>query len=157
PNLAEAILGLGMCQLHMDHPEEALSSFDECLKTKPNYDNALYGKAVALQLLGQRDEAFDIYVKLLATHAANVELLTNLIGLSIERGEDAKVREYSEKLLRVRPGARAALEGLTAAAIARGDFKTAAQHGAQLVKAAGKSYEAWFNLGLAYQKTNRME
>ncbi|HEV3082459.1 MAG TPA: tetratricopeptide repeat protein, partial [Gemmataceae bacterium] len=57
PNLAEATLGLGMCQLHLNRPEEALASFEECLKTKPAYDNALYGKPVALQLLGHRDEA----------------------------------------------------------------------------------------------------
>jgi tetratricopeptide (TPR) repeat protein len=46
---------------------------------------------------------------------------------------------------------------LVAAAIARGDFKTAAQQGAQLVKIAPDSFEAWFNLGIAYQKTNRLE
>ena len=157
PNLAEATLGLGICQLHLQHPEEALGAFEECLKLKPAYENALYGKAVALQLLGRLEEAWELYTKLLPSNGGNAELLTNMIGLALGKSEDVKVREYSEKLLKVRPGAKAALEGLTAAAIARGDFKTAATHAAQLAKAAPKSYEAWFNLGVAYQKTNRME
>ena len=92
-----------------NHPEEALAAFEECLKAKPGYDKALYGKAVALQLLGRTDEAMQFYVKLLPANGANAELLTNMIGLALKLGDDAKVREYCEKLLRVRPGARAAL------------------------------------------------
>jgi tetratricopeptide (TPR) repeat protein len=46
---------------------------------------------------------------------------------------------------------------MIASAMARGDYKSAAQLGAQLVKTASSSFEAWFNLGVAYQKTNRLE
>ncbi len=72
--------------------------------------------------------------KLLPTNGANAELLTNMIGLALELGDDDKVREYSEKLLRVKPGSRVGPGRIIAAAMARGDFKTAAQQGAQLVK-----------------------
>src|SRR5580698_10375060 len=33
--LAEAILGVGVCELHCNHPEAALVAFEECLKAHP--------------------------------------------------------------------------------------------------------------------------
>src|SRR5258708_37247802 len=96
-----------------------------------------------------------LYLKLLPANGSNADLLTNVIGLTLARGEDAKTREYCEKLLRLRPRARAALEGLISAPIARRAHKTAAQQGAQLVNVATESFKASFILGVAYHKTNR--
>jgi len=87
----------------------------------------------------------------------NQELLANLIALSLAVGDEASAREFSETLLRLRPQARAGLEGLVASALARSDYKTAAQHGAKLVETAHDSYEAWFLLGLACQKLDRLD
>ncbi len=79
----------------------------------------------------------EVYQKLLPNNSTDAELLTNMIGAGAELGENNdKVREYSEKLLRVRPNAQAGLAGMIAAAMARGDYKSAAQQGAQLVKIA---------------------
>lgn len=46
---------------------------------------------------------------------------------------------------------------MAAAALARGDYSGAVQHCSQLVKVAADSYQGWFNLGVAYQKTGRLE
>ncbi len=74
------------------------------------------------------------------------------------RGEHDKAREYSEKLLRLRPNAQAGLAGMICGC-----------HGARRLQIGGParraigeeplpdSFEAWFNLGVAYQKTNRLE
>ena len=99
----------------------------------------------------------EFYHKLLPDNSTDAELVTNMIRLALARGEHDQAREYSEKLLRLRPNAQAGLAGMIAAAMARGDYKSAAQLGAQLVKTASSSFEAWFNLGVAYQKTNRLE
>ncbi len=99
----------------------------------------------------------EAYETLLPNNSNDAELITNMIGAAVALGQNEKVRDYSEKLLRVRPNAQAGLAGMISAAMARGDFKSAAQQGAQLVKVAGKSFEGWFNLGVAYQKTNRLE
>ena len=155
--LVEAGLGIAVCQLHEKRVEEALSSFESVLAEKPGYDKSEYGKAVALHLLGRDDEALQSYLRVLPGNGNNAELLNNLVGLSIKRGDDTKAKEYCEKLLKVRPGARTAFEGQVASAIARGDFKAAAQHGAQLTRIAPESFEAWFNVGIADQKTNRIE
>ena len=157
PKLTEAILGVGVSELHCKRPESALAAFEECLKAQPGNSRALYGKAVALHLLGRTEEAMEFYQKLLPNNSTDAELVTNMIRLALARGEHDKAREYSEKLLRLRPNAQAGLAGMIAAAMARGDYKSAAQLGAQLVKTASSSFEAWFNLGVAYQKTNRLE
>ena len=112
---------------------------------------------MALHQLGKLDEAAEIYRKLLPSNASSAELLVNLITLSMARKDDAKTKEYSERMLKIRPQSRQALEGLTAVALSRGDFSGAVQHCSALVKIAADSYEAWFNLGLAYQKTGRMD
>ncbi len=54
----------------------------------------------------------------------------------------SKFASTAKNCLKVRPVQRPAWRGLTAAAIARGDFKAAATHAAQLAKAAPKSYES---------------
>jgi len=60
PKLIEATLGSGICQLQIGRPEKALGAFEFCLMSKPGYDKALYGQAVALQLLGRDDDALQV-------------------------------------------------------------------------------------------------
>ena len=157
PKLTEALLGVGVCQLHEGKAADALASFETVLAVKQGYDKAEYGKAVALHLLGRDEEAMQGYLRVLPGNGNNAELLTSLIGLAIKKGDDTKAKEYCDKLLKVRPGARIAFEGQVAAAIGKNDYKAAAQQGAQLTRIAPESFEAWFNLGIAYQKTNRVE
>ena len=49
------------------------------------------------------------------------------------------------------------LEGLAAVALSHGDYTAAVQYYSRLVNVAPDVYEAWFNLGIAYQKTGRLE
>ena len=88
---------------------------------------------MALHLLGRTDEAMELYNKLLPDNSTDAELITNIIRVALDRGEHEKAREYSEKLLKLRPNAQAGLAGMIAAAMAReATYKSAAQLGAQL-------------------------
>ncbi|MBV9771718.1 MAG: tetratricopeptide repeat protein, partial [Bryobacterales bacterium] len=163
PNLVEARLGVGICELHCNRAEAALASFEAGLRAQPDNTKALYGKAVALHLMGRNGEtgrtgeAMELYEKLLPENSSDAELLTNLIGVALAQMQYEKVRGFSDKLLELSPTAEAGLAGTVAAAMAAGDYKAAAHAGAQLVKTAGTSFEAWFNLGVALQKTNRLD
>jgi tetratricopeptide (TPR) repeat protein len=157
PKLTEAIVGVGVSELHCNKPEAALAAFEAALKSQSGHSRAQYGKAIAMHLLGRTQEAQEVYQKLLPDNSTDAELLTNMIRLALARAEHDKAREYSEKLLKLRPNAQAGLTGMIAAAMARNDYKSAAQLGAQLVKTASSSFEAWFNLGVAYQRTSRLE
>ena len=156
-DLWQAHVGRGLCLLQAGQNEPALESFHHALRQQPDHDRALFGKAVALHTLGRLDEAGEIYRKLLPGNASSEELLMNLIALAAARHEDQKIREYSERLLKIHPQCRAALESLSALALARGDYNAAVQHGSLLTKVAADSYEAWFNLGLAYHKVGRLD
>lgn len=157
PGLWQSTLGAAVCCLHLERHEAALAAFDACLAARPDCEKAEFGKAVALQSLGRVDEAQELYRKLLPNNANNPELLGNLVALSAARKDSARLREYSDRLLKLRPQSKVALEGLVAASLARGDFKSAAQYGSQLVKVASDSWEAWYNFGYASHKLSRLE
>ena len=78
-----------------------------------------------------------------------------LIGMSKEDFD--MVREYSERLLELRPESTVALEGLAAWACAAGDHALTAKFCTLLVSAVPGHFEGWFNLALAHQKSGRWE
>lgn len=66
--------------------QTALEIFDDLYKKKPHDTRIIMGRAVALQKLGQTDEALAAYQGVLADDPKNVEALTNMLGLI--RGQD---------------------------------------------------------------------
>ena len=125
PQLWQSSLGLGVCRLETGHPQAAFDAFQACLEQHPQSDKALFGRAVALQQLGRLEESHDAYRKILPDNPNNPEILNNLVALSVARKDHSRLREYADRLLKVRPQSRAALEGLVAASFGRGDFKSA--------------------------------
>ena len=83
--------------------------------------------------------------------------MTNLIGIGLAKNDEGIVRECAERLLELRPDSPAALEGLAASAFASLDYQTAAAYCAKLVESSPAQYERWFNLGVAYQRTQRID
>ena len=60
--------------------EDALACFEAC--TDPR---AIFGRAVALQLLGRLDEAEAVYETVLTAQPGHEEILATLIALNVER------------------------------------------------------------------------
>ena len=54
PERIEAQLGLAVSLLHVDKAEAAAERFERVLASQPDDPTALFGKAVTLQLRGQR-------------------------------------------------------------------------------------------------------
>jgi len=157
PQLLAARIGLGSCLLHLDQPDAALHEFVWCTEKEPTEERALTGAGAALHSLGKYDEAFDLYVRVLRSYPHDPGLLGNLIAVSAARQDERRLRDYAETLLKMKPGARLALEGLITAAFLRNNYDVAAYYGAQYVKAFPDSYEGWFNHGVALQKTGQIE
>lgn len=148
PHRDDVRLSLGACLLHMDRPEEALAHFDRCRPDAAN-QRALFGRAVALQMLGRRNEAEAAYRRLLASDPKSEEALTNLIALYAEARDLENIRRCASRLLEVSPESVSALQGLAAAALARHEYESAFRYCSRIVERAPDCVEAWHNLRFA--------
>jgi tetratricopeptide (TPR) repeat protein len=127
PHRDEVRLQLADCFLRLKRFEAALACFDECW-AEGSRRRALFGKAVALQLLRRLDEAEKLYERLLTIDPAAEEALSNLIAMSMEVFELARVQTYSQRLLEINSHSTVALQGLALAAIERLDYTAAARY-----------------------------
>ena len=126
-NHTDAHLGLGICHLRMEDPKSALFSFERCLELAPEHEDALFGKAASLQSLGHGPEASALYQKILERNPESEESLSNLVLIGLTKEDFDMVREYSERLLEMRPESTVALEGMSAWACAAGDHALTAK------------------------------
>ena len=106
---------------------------------------------------GQADEAVDLYEQILDHNPESEEALSNLILIGMAEDDFEMVREFSERLLELRPESTVALEGLATWASAASDHALTAKFCTLLVSAVPGHFEGWFNLGLAYQKSDRWQ
>ena len=137
----------------MEDPKSALASFERCLELSPDHEDALFGKAVAMQSLGHPDEASQIYQRILKRNPESEESLSNLILIGMSKQDFDMVREHSERLLELHPESTVALEGLASWASSAGEHGLTAKFCTLLVSAVPGHFEGWFNLALAHQKS----
>jgi FimV-like protein len=156
PTRAEAYMVKGICLLHLKRPEDALESFGKCLEKSPSLEGALLGKGVALQLSWEFDEAVEVYEEILRRNPNCDEAASNLIALGMQRKDYGLVRRHAQLLLARDGSAQAALEGLSTAAFAEGNYEESAGHYCRLVELYPRNYDYWFNLGVTYQKMGKL-
>jgi tetratricopeptide (TPR) repeat protein len=145
-----ARLGLGASLLYLNRLDDALASFLQCSDALQG--PALFGKAVALQLLHRFGEAENAYEILLASDPSSEETLSNLIALSIEINDLDRVRDYSQRLLKISPQSPAALQGLATVALDRQDHHAAARYCDRIVQLMPDCLEGWHNLLVALDR-----
>jgi tetratricopeptide (TPR) repeat protein len=131
-------LELGDCLLRLNRLEQALNCFDQCWSDGAQRQ-AVFGKAVALQLLRRFDEAEIAYERVLALDGKAEEALANLIAMNMENFDLERVLRYSRRLVQINPRSIPGLQGLTLVALERGDMETAARHFATLAENAPES------------------
>ncbi len=102
--------------------------FDQCVQQRPDDEQALFGKAVALQLLGELDQARSLYEEILGVNPDSGNALKNLLTLGIKTGDDSPIQKYAERLLATDPEALPALSGLASRAFRAGEFEEAADY-----------------------------
>jgi tetratricopeptide (TPR) repeat protein len=158
PAREQARLALGACLLKMKHPQEALEEFEQIRRDR---GKALFGKAVALHLLGRTREAAKTYEELLTMQPDSEEALANWIALSVEACDFEQVQTLAERLLAKAPRSKVALQGLAAVALERGDRYAAASYQDQFLESTPvetppaetppDDVAAWHNLRIAIE------
>ncbi len=87
---------------------------------------SVFGRAVALHMLGRFDEAQAEYEDVLAVDPNHQETLSNLVAMNVERFHLELVERYSRRLLAIVPKSQIALQGLIVVAVERRDMDLAA-------------------------------
>jgi Flp pilus assembly protein TadD len=80
-NETDSRLTAARLALGQGHYQAALELFDDLYRRNPRDIRISMGRAVALQKLGQTDEAMTAYQAALRTDPHNIEALTNMLGL----------------------------------------------------------------------------
>jgi tetratricopeptide (TPR) repeat protein len=149
PQLEAGRIGLGACLLKLNRIEDALGVFQQC---DDSSGPALFGKGVALQLLGRFDEAAGVYEVLLESEPNSEETLANLIAMSSATRDLEHMREYSQNLLNLAPQSAVALQGLATVALERRDNHQAAKYCDRIVEVSPDCLEGWHNLRIALDR-----
>ena len=107
--------------------EEALLVFSETQDLA-----AVFGRGVALHLLGRFDEAETCYQRVLASDPKHEEAITNLIAMNVERFDLVRTEAYARQLLSIRPDSPVALQALVVVSVERREYDAAAKSFARL-------------------------
>jgi tetratricopeptide (TPR) repeat protein len=131
---------LGDCLLRLGRHEDALLCFDQCWSDHSRRQ-ALFGKAVALQLLRRFDEAEAHYERLLLLDPKAEEALSNMIAMCLEMFDLEKVSRYARHLFALNVRSAPALKGLAVVALERQEYERAARYILQLRDAESHTLE----------------
>ena len=148
PHRDQARLGLASTLLYLNRPEEALTNLDLCWSDSARV-RAVFGKAVALQLMGRFQEAQAVYDRLLTSERHSEEILANLITMNLETRDFGAARRYACQLLDVAPKSILAMQAMATIALAEGHYMVAIRYCGQIVELAPECVEAWHNLQFA--------
>lgn len=153
PQSGEGWAGLGQARLALGSPSAALRAFDESLRLLPSYEAALRGKAETMGIL-ERDSVDSMLNLWQATRPDPPAQEPDALAPEAEAADDGGEDGDAGDILSMVEAALAPLEeGLAAAALAVGDWRSVVRHCRRLVEARPTHFEAWYNLGIAYQQT----
>lgn len=155
PERFEIWFVLGVCLLGERRGEEACACFERVLRLRAEYVPAMFGHAVALQLMREYRRALAIYGRLLEARPDSVQLLSNALAARIAVKDDAAACELARRILVVDREHSGALAALASAAIERGDFTEASRWCSSLAEAVPGAPGNWLNFAVCLERSER--
>jgi len=149
-----AQLAAARAALKQGRTSSALQMFNELQATYPRDSRILMGRALAMQRLGQGDEALVAYEQVLDNDPKNLEALTNMLGLLKQSNPDLAISKLTE-LRETYPYNAEITAQLGVAMAAKGDFEPALKYldMADAIK-PGSAY-VLYNRGVLLDKMGR--
>jgi predicted Zn-dependent protease len=80
-----------------------------------------------------------------------------MVALCIARQDNDSANEFAQRLLRLQPQSKNALQALTTLALRAGDATAAIDYCTRLLKVDPNSFEGWFNLRFAQENLRPAE
>lgn len=156
PRNLDILTALGTVAVRQNRALEALAAFEAATALEGDAEQALFGRAVSLQLVGWLAEAEEAFQRFLDRVPQCDDALVNLLTVAQAQGRKEVIIDVCERLLTHRPNAEPALRALLLLELAGGNAgDSAIKLGEQIATRNPDSFEAKFNLGLAYFQAGR--
>ncbi len=156
PRNLDILTALGTVAVRQNRALEALAAFEAATALEGEAEQALFGRAVSLQLVGWLAEAEEAFQRFLERVPNCDDALVNLLTVAQAQNKKDVVIGVCERLLAHRPNAEPALRALLLLELAAGTAgDSAIRLGEQIATRNPDSFESRFNLGLAYFQAGR--
>ena len=157
PKHPVALHFLGICKLQDGHPDKGIELVREALSIEPNYFEAHYNLACALQALGRPDQAAVHYAKVLAANPNNQDAQNNFGALLLEQKRFGEAIAHFEKALAINRSNPRSHSNIGVALSELRRYDLAITHFEQSLAIDPNNVEVICNLANALEKSNRSD
>jgi tetratricopeptide (TPR) repeat protein len=149
-SLAHYILGVAYGK--MKFFGDAITSFQQAIKLKPDYIDAWNNLGWAYTESGKFPEAVGVFEQLVKLSPKDAQVWSNLGGVQARLGHEADAVSAYQMAIQLKPDYADAHFNLGAAYANQGKFDEAVKSFRRAIKYEPKFAEAWFNLGVVYSR-----
>ena len=156
PEYQDAYNNLGVSFIADSKFEEAYQVYSELHSKYPEYSKGIFNLAFALEKLGRLAEA-ELYYEQYESIVPDNNVLFVIIELEGQQGKFEEAIEHLNELVSREPNKGRGYMKLGMAFALQGQEATAATYFLKTTEIAPRNAEAYFNLGLVYINTGRLE
>ena len=157
PKHPVALHFLGICKIQDGQPDKGIELVREALSVEPDYFEAHYNLACALQALGQLDQAAVHYTKVLAVNPDNQDAQNNFGALLLEKRRFGEAIAHFEKALAINGSNPRSHSNIGVALSELRRYDLAVTHFEQSLEIDPNNVEVICNLANALEKSNRCD
>ena len=156
PNLPDAQVTMGTVHAGLDKPELALAEFQRAIELDPTEESAYEGLARALEGVGRRAEAEEVFRDLIARHPEEWALHNKLGSFYFRGSRFLEARRSFQRAVTLAPDYANGFANLGAACQQMGEPEDAIRALKKAIELK-PSYPGWSNLGSVYLSLRRYE
>ncbi|HEY3636603.1 MAG TPA: sulfotransferase [Rhizomicrobium sp.] len=146
---AALLIRIGVMQLRLGAPQEAVESFDAAVGLDPDNSQAHYERGVALGVLGRMAEMQEAHERVIALEPKHADALASLALIAARSGDTALARSYAAQSLTYKPSGALADAALALAEINDGQLAEAQLRLDRLAGNKAFANDTWIDIALS--------